>query len=264
MIAVRFKLQPMQIAEGSTFFFPSSCAESARIVQCDPIKFRGFSAAQVHEVGAEQERVPDAPPPGREQHEEEAHREADHERHGVDDLPGRAGVVALDDVVVRGGERHERDQRQRRVEQVRPPQPVPRRLPRPFPPVAAAAAERADARGRGDAVPEAARGRPEAVGEREEDAGGGAEDYEGPGQDAVRPGALAVVGEERGEDGEGEDGGGREEDVEARRAAEDEVEEHDEARVVVLVIVVLVLAWWISSVLASLLNEDLAFFLLRH
>nr|CAB3479034.1 unnamed protein product [Digitaria exilis] len=34
-------------------------------------------------------------------------------------------------------------------------------------------------------------------------------------------GALAVVGEDRGEDGEGEDGGGREEHVEARRAAED-------------------------------------------
>jgi len=257
MVAMRFKLQT-NCRGVRGLVFPRF------EVQSDPTEFpEGFSAAQVHEVGAQQERVPDAPPLGREQHEEEAHHEADHERHGVDDLPGHAGVVAQDDVVVRGGERHERDQRQRRVEQVRPPQPVPRRLPRPLPPPAAAA-EGADARRRGHAVPEAARGRAEAVGEREEDAGGGAEGDEGPGQDAAQPGALAVVGEERGEDGEGEDGGGREEDVEARRAAQDEVEEHDEARVVVLVIVLLVLAWWISSVLARLLNEDLAFFLLRH
>ena len=170
-------------------FSPRFEVQRTHVAQCDPIEFAGFSAAQVHEVGAEQERVPDAPPAGREQHEEEAHHEADHERHGVDDLPGHAGVVAQDDVVVRGGERHERDQRQRRVEQVRPPQPVPRRLPRPLPPVAAAA-ERADARGRRDAVPEAARGRAEAVGEREEDAGGGAEGDQGTGQDAVSDGCT--------------------------------------------------------------------------
>jgi hypothetical protein len=231
---------------------------------------RQVSPAQVHEVGAEQERVPDAPPPGREQHEEEAHHEADHERHGVDHLAGHAGVVAQDHVVVRGGERHERHQRQRAVEQVRPPQPVQLRLPRPLPPPPVAAAERADARRRRHAVPEPARGGAEAVGEREEDAGRGAEGHEGRRQDAVQPGAaLAVVGQERGEDGEGQDGGGREEHVQARRAAEDEVEDHDEAPAIVFVAVVVfffLARWvWVGDIVAPLLvNEDLAFFILRH
>lgn len=85
---------------------------------------------------------------------------------------------------------------------------------------------------------EAPRGATEAVGEGEEDAGGGAEGEECGGEapmDLER--AAAVVGEERGEDGEGEDGGGGEEHVQPGGAAEDEVEDIDNVRLVGTIVV---------------------------
>uniref|UniRef100_A0A8R7PX91 Uncharacterized protein n=1 Tax=Triticum urartu TaxID=4572 RepID=A0A8R7PX91_TRIUA len=223
------------------------------------------SATQVHEVGPEQEGVADPPPLGREHDEQEADDEADDEGHGVHHLPGRAGVVAPDDVVVGGGEGHEGHQGERGVEQVRPPQPVPLRLPRRLPPAPPAGAERRDTRRGGHAVAEPARGGAEAVGEREEDAGGGAEQHERAGEHAVDARALAVVGDQRREDGEGQDGGRREEHVEPGRAAQDEVHDQDEARGVVSVVIVGVLVRF-TGVFAGLIDEHLVFFsfLLSH
>jgi len=68
----------------------------------------------------------------------------------------------------------------------------------------------------------------------------------------------------RGEDGEREDRGCREEHVQARRAAEDQVEEHDEAPAIVVLVILVFDAWCICDIVAGLVDEDLAFFLLRH
>lgn len=65
---------------------------------------------------------------------------------------------------------------------------------------------------------------PVAVGEREGDARGGAEGDEEGREPPVNVVALAVIGHERREDGEGEDDGGGEEDVEARGPAKDKVQ----------------------------------------
>lgn len=148
-------------------------------------------------------------PGGRKSHKKHAADHADAERKDVQNLPRlllRRRAETLHHVLVSQRHRHEDQNRQRPVEAVDEPRPVPGQIRQGV--ELRRRVEDPQARRRGQAVDDAVVREPEAVGEAGEEGGGSEEEEEEESHGASGGVAGAVAGEGRDEELEGEEGAG--------------------------------------------------------